>query len=106
MMDDQGLHHLGSLPGISLAHINIRSLFGKLEDVIRILEFGKISVLAISETWLNSYVPDNMINIAKYELVRGDRTAESGKRAGGGVCFYIQDKYNFVTHEELTLIWK
>ena len=65
MMEDYDLHHLGILRGISLAHINIRSLFRKLEDIIRILTIGEVCVMGISETWLNSSVLDSMIEIEK-----------------------------------------
>ncbi len=102
-MEITDLLALGKLPGISLGHINIRSLFGKLEDIIRILDLGSLCILGISETWLNTSVSDQMINIPGYDLYRGDRTANSGKTTGGGVCFYIKSRYNIVEHADMTL---
>ena len=67
MMESTELHRLNTLKGISFAQINIRSLFGKLEDIIRITDLGDISVLGITETWLNGCVPDSMINIPRYD---------------------------------------
>ena len=102
-METNNLHTVGKLPGISLGNINIRSLFGKLEDVVWILELGKICILGVCETWLNSFVPDQMISIPHYDQFRGDRTINSGKRTGGGVCFFTHSKYNIVNQDELTV---
>ena len=71
--------------------------------MIRILELGNLCILGISESWLNSSVPDQMISIPQYHLFRGDRTHASGKRTGGGVCFYTHNKYNIVNRDEMTV---
>ena len=103
MMDDTNLLHLGTLPGISLGHINIRSLFGKLEDIINIIDKGNLCVLCMSETWLNPSVASSMIEIANYDLYRHDRTRDSGKLTGGGVCIYVHNKYNTTSREDLNM---
>ncbi len=84
MMEDYDLHQLGKIKGISLTHLNIRSLFGKLEDIVHIIDQGNLCLLGISETWLNPAVPDSMLNIPHYDLYRSDRNADSGKLTGGG----------------------
>ncbi len=86
MMDDCDLPQLSILSGISLAHIYIRSLFRKLEDIIRILTIAEVCVLGISETWLKSSVPDTMVEIENYDIYRNDCTLASGKLSGGCVC--------------------
>ncbi len=101
MMEENDLHQLAKLKGISFAHLNIRSLFGKLEDIIHILNKGDICLLGISETWLNQAVPSTMLNIPHYDIYRSDRTANSGKQTGGGVCMYVHTKYNVVPREDL-----
>ena len=101
-MEGLDLHQLGQLKGISIAHINIRSLFGKLEDISRILTVGNICILGISETWLNGSVPNSMINIPQYDIYRHDRTRNSGKLTGGGVCIYAHTKYNIIAREDLS----
>ncbi len=84
-----------------MGHINIRSLLGKLEDLICIIDKGKLCVLCVSETWLNPFVSSNMIEIAGYDLFRHDRTMDSGKMTGGGVCIYVHKKYNTISREDL-----
>ena len=102
-MESPELHQLKTLKGISFAHINIRSLFGKLEDIVQITKQGNTCILGISETWLNSSVPNSMINIPNYDLYRHDRTSDSGKRTGGGVCFYTHTRYNIIDRDDLSV---
>ena len=101
-MEGVDLHHIRDLKGISIAHINIRSLFGKLEEISRILTTGNICLLGISETWLNGSVPNSMINIPNYDLYRYDRNRNSGKQTGGGVCIYSHTKYNVIARDDLS----
>ena len=101
MMEDNDLHQLGKIKGISIAHLNIRSLFGKLEDIVRILDLGKVCLLGISEMWLNQSVPNSMLSIPHYDLYRFDRNADSGKQTGGGVCIYAHTKYNVIPIDDL-----
>ncbi len=101
-MEGVNLDQLSQLKGISLAHINIRSLFGKLEDISSILTRGNICIMGTSETWLNSSVPNSMINIPHYDLYRFDRNRNSGKQTGGGVCIYTHTKYNIIARDELS----
>ena len=49
--------------------------------------------MCFTETWLSESVPDNAIDIPNHTLVRGDRTIESGKSRGGGLCFFINDSW-------------
>ena len=82
------LRGLAGLQGVTIAHLNIRSINRKLEEVIRILGQSDVEILCISESWLNQSVPDHMISIAGYNLIRQDRNANSGKMTGGGLLVY------------------
>ncbi len=82
---------MAGFKGITVAHLNIRSLNRKLEEVIRILAQGDVDILCLSETWLNKFVPDSMVSINGYNMIRQDRTADSGKTVGGGVMIYYKN---------------
>ena len=43
----------------------------------------------MTETWLNPNIPDAAIELAGRTVYRADRTADSGKDKGGGVCIYV-----------------
>ena len=75
----------------SLAQINVRGLFHKL-DQIRLLLYQKhFSVLGICETFLVNSKPTSLLTIPGYNMVRRDRLF----RGGGGVVLYIKDSLQF-----------
>ena len=45
--------------------------------------------MCFSETWLNENDSDDSLDIEGFTIIRSDRTGESGKQNGGGVCFYF-----------------
>ena len=48
-----------------------------------------------SETWLHDKITDNSVAIDGFQMFRGDRPKESGKKVGGGVCIilYVKRKW-------------
>ena len=74
-----------------VAHLNIRSLLPKINDIKCLLRNKKYDVLALSETWLDSGIPSCSVSVDNYSLVRRDRV---GAR-GGGVCLYIKRGVSF-----------
>ncbi|KAM7373781.1 hypothetical protein PAMA_022061 [Pampus argenteus] len=46
-------------------------------------------ILLFTETWLHQGIPDSAIELAGRTVQRHDRTADSGKRKGGGLCMYV-----------------
>ena len=50
-------------------------------------------MIGLSETLLNENVIDTEINLPGFTCIRGDRTSASGKRNGGGVCFFINERW-------------
>ena len=74
------------LKGIKIVHLNVRSLFNKLDQVKE--SFKNFDVIIISETWLGPSIPDAAIAIPGYNVVRQDRNHPGGKK-GGGLCIYI-----------------
>ncbi len=82
---------MAGFKGITVGHLNIRSINRKLEEVVRILSEGDIELLCITESWLNASVPDDMVSVCGYNLLRQDRTKESGKSTGGGLLVYYKN---------------
>ena len=96
----RGVNHHGSIPkfkkGVNFISLNVRSLLPKMSDVKRMLQVSSASVLALSETWLDSSISDNEIAIAGYSIVRKDRD-----RHGGGVLMYIKENLAFNVRTDL-----
>ncbi|MCI4385731.1 hypothetical protein PGIGA_G00054000 [Pangasianodon gigas] len=87
---------------------NVQSLEKKLEDLRARVKFQRdirdCSLLCFTETWLNPAVPDHAIQPAElFSVYHMDRTMESGKSRGGGVCLMAgTDTALCELHETLT----
>lgn len=78
-----------ALPSVFLA--NSRSAVNKLDEIgVRIMPY---CVSIITETWLNDGISDTVIQLAGLSVYRADRTSDSGKNRGGGVCIYVNNKW-------------
>jgi hypothetical protein len=64
---------------------NARSIVNKLPDFQAFISAYETDCVAITETWLNSEIPDSLfINTSQYRVYRKD----IGSR-GGGVCLLV-----------------
>ena len=70
---------------------NVRSLCPKIDDVIATMNIFSPHVATFCETWLSEHVPNEVVNIPDYSLIRKDRR----DRPGGGICFYIRSSVPF-----------
>ena len=82
--------------GMSFIHLNVRSLLPKISELSVILHRTKASVMAVSETHLDSSISNNEVNIQGYTMIRRDRN-----RSGGGVCLFIKDTVSFNVRQDL-----
>ncbi|KAL1260011.1 hypothetical protein QQF64_007838 [Cirrhinus molitorella] len=83
------------LPSLYLA--NTRSLVYKT-DYLELQLAGNRYVrdcclLIITETWLHPDIPNASMQLAGCTLLRWDRTKDSGKSRGGGLCIYVHDNW-------------
>lgn len=83
------------LPSLFVA--NVRSLPNKMEELELTMSAQKniqdCCVLVITETWINATIPEEAIQLAGYATHRADRTSDSGKSRGGGLCAYINNSW-------------
>ena len=84
--------------GTTLIHLNIRSLLPKLDELKFYLKNNKIQVLSLNETWLNSTVDNNEVEIPGFVLFRHDRPTDSH----GGVARYVRTHLQPVLETELS----
>ena len=93
MHNTTNFHTLHQMKGLKLVHINIRSLFPKIDQLRIILENSPIDIITLSETWLNTSVDSKMVDIKGFKLFRLDRkNPDNRKRRGGGLLVYINIK--------------
>ena len=85
---------------ITLAQLNIRSLLPKLGELRDHILLSNYSVLCLTETWITPTIPDEVITIGGYNLVRRDRRIGRG----GGVSMYVKESISFsVIHSESSI---
>lgn len=69
--------------------INITSLRGHILDFREFIgEDTNLDVIGIAETWLDTSIPDNIIEISGFNIFRNDRNSR-----GGGVALYIRNSF-------------
>ena len=83
--------------GLKIAHLNIRSLLGKLDQLKLLMSSKPFDILTLSETWLCKDILDSELELPGYTCTRMDR---SNKR-GGGVIIYCKDGLVFSTKDNL-----
>ncbi|XP_071959468.1 uncharacterized protein [Antedon mediterranea] len=59
--------------------------------------FREANLLCFTETWLSENVPNESVEIDGFTLIRGDRTKQSGKDIGGGVCLFVNKRWCNIT---------
>jgi hypothetical protein len=94
-----------NLPNILLTHT--RSVVSKVDELETILRTNNIDIGALTETWINTSVPPDLIEITDYVCYGKDRN--DGRR-GGGVCCYIrtdllQERLNQLDPADVESIW-
>ena len=76
--------------GFKMASLNIVSLPLHIDQIRILLEDQIIDVLALNETRLDPSIPDHLVAVDGYTILRKDRN-----RFGGGVCIYLRCNLNF-----------
>ena len=70
------LYNLEKIPfhrGMSMACLNINSLFAHIDELRVFMSNNKVDILCINETKLDSSINDNKVHIPNFEIIRRDR---------------------------------
>ena len=82
---------------MSIAHLNINSLFNKVDEVKHLLlDDGLFDILAISETKLDSTYNNTRLQHPDYRILRRDR-----KKGGGGLLVYLRNTLSAYRRQKL-----
>ena len=73
------------------------SLAPKINEIRYVAQHANLDCVCITESWLRSYIQDNIVALSGFNLVRKDRVDITQ----GGVCVYIRDNINFTILEDL-----
>ena len=90
---------LNSIPykkGFKMAFLNIVTLPDKIDEIRHSVCNKNVELIAFNETRLDTSIPDGLIHIDGYEVVRKDWSSN-----GGGVCIYLHNSINFKVRSDL-----
>ena len=82
---ENAAHLVKKTKGLSIGHLNIRSLRDKV-DQLSLNNSFQHTVPTLSETWLSNFILDAKVQLPGFSIVRMDR---SGIKSGGGVIAYV-----------------
>ena len=90
---------INNVKGIKLIHLNIRSLYRKIDQVS--LSYSNVDFLMLTETWLNDKYDDVSIWIHGMTVYRNDRCNALPEhfqnrnipKRGGGVLIYVRNHW-------------
>uniref|UniRef100_A0A669DTM0 Reverse transcriptase domain-containing protein n=1 Tax=Oreochromis niloticus TaxID=8128 RepID=A0A669DTM0_ORENI len=84
-----------SLPSVIIG--NVRSLPNKMDELTSLTwsqrEYRQCSIMMLTESWLTPLTPDTSVTLPGFQMLRADRTRESGKRKGGGLAVFVNDRW-------------
>ena len=72
-----------------IASLNINGLNAKVDELKGIVSEKGIHIMGINETQISLSLPDNIISIDGYSIIRKNRN-----ESGGGVAIYIHSSFN------------
>lgn len=86
------------LPSIILCNAwSLKSKMEELRTTVKVcFEYQESYLLVFTETWLlddHTDIPNSLIEMEGFSVVRVDRDGTSGKKRGGGISVYINDHY-------------
>ena len=87
-----------SIKDIKVAHLNVRSLRLKIDEIRLLQQLCKFDILAITESHLDNSVPDFHIAIEGLRFFRLDRL----KRKGGGCVLYYAENFTAIHRKDLS----
>ena len=77
--------------------MNVRSLLPKIDELCAFVSSTPIDIIAITESWLNEDIDNNILSVNGFNIHRNDRS--TGR--GGGVCAYIFSRIPSKIREDL-----
>ena len=76
---------LSEAKGFKLAHLIIRSIVKKMDQVRLLLQGSNIDVFSVSESWLRPLLYTQLVDLDGYKTFRLDRPSCPRRQTRGGV---------------------
>lgn len=86
------IESFSSIKGNKFVFFNIRSLVSNINVFKSEFDNSSVVTIGLSETWLNTKLPDTLLSLEGYQLLRRDRVIN---KRGGGVALYVNKEFNY-----------
>ena len=88
-----------------IAHVNIRGICSKIDELHHIISDNEIDIIGICESMLSDATSDDALLIDDYMFFRRDSLGN-----GGGICVFVRNNlcpelHNDLTHPDIEVIW-
>lgn len=70
--------HCVDLESLKICHINSQSIFAHIDEFRLFFKNRHFHIICVSETWLKPGVPDEMVKLGGYALIRADKVGKPG----------------------------
>ena len=100
--EEQGQQDVRSPASIpSVIYANIRSVTSKIDELQAVVSINNPYIVCLTETWLNSNIPNSACDLTDFICYRNDRQFAMG----GGVCVYVRTMHPCNRLQDFDSIW-
>ena len=82
---------------------NSRSVVNNIEELERLVILANPEYIGICESWMNSNIDTQEIDICGYSCHRANRTENTGTKTGWGTLIYYKDQLPCSPQDQLTV---
>ena len=79
----------GSASSLKVFYTNAQSVVNKMAELRAVVIVKQPDVITLTETWTNSDISDEFLNIDGYELIERKDREDTDRGRGGGILVYI-----------------
>ena len=79
----------GGSGGLKVFYTNAQSVINKMDEMRAVVNLKKPDVIALTETWTNSDISDEFLNLDGYELIERKDREDTDRGRGGGILVYV-----------------
>ena len=89
---------------LRILHHNAKSLFKKHYFYESLNLENSCDIFSVSETWLKPSIPDTLVNLPGFNIIRNDRSSTIKTRAGGAAIYVSSDLHYSVLSQPSTVL--
>ena len=98
---NNNVDNMTNASNLRILHHNVKSLYRNLYFYESLNLHTSCDIFSVNESWLKPSIPDSLVSLDNFSIIRDDRKAETKSR-GGGTALYIRSNLKFKTLHHLS----